>query len=141
MVRDIPIIGSMPNLIMLEVYSRQMINQFFNYQKIKNHYLLLNNSLLLEKNFKSFKLPKLGNLLKIISPKTDKIIVCQGSDIINQVLKIKNEIIDMKNTSLYSVVWLNNLNNKEILNLNKKVLVFQSSTNFGSFGSFYQIKY
>ena len=60
MVRDIPIIGSMPNLIMLEVYSRQMINQFFNYQKKikKSLFIKLNNSLLLEKNFKSFKLPK-----------------------------------------------------------------------------------
>ena len=110
---------------MLEVYSRQMINQFLIIKKSKSLFIKLNNSLLLEKTL-NLLIYQLGNLLKIISPKkTDKIIVCQGSDIINQALKIKNEIIDMKNTSLYSVVWLNNLNNKEILNLNKKVLVFQ----------------
>ncbi|WP_435086225.1 1-deoxy-D-xylulose-5-phosphate synthase N-terminal domain-containing protein [Candidatus Pelagibacter bacterium nBUS_33] len=140
MIRDIPIIGSMPNMIMLEIYSRQMISQFFNYQKKikKSLFVKLNNSLLIEKNFKSLKLPKLGNLLKVISTeKSEKIIICQGADILNQALKIKNQIINMKNTSLYSAVWLNNLNKKEILNLNKKkVLVFQSSTNFGSFGSF-----
>ena len=140
MVRDIPIIGSMPNMIMLEIYSRKMINQFFNYQKKikKSLFIKLNNSLLIEKNFSSFKLPRLGNLLKIISPKiSDKIIICQGADILNQALKIKEDILNLKNTSLFSAVWLNDLNKKEILNLNKKkVLVFQSSTNFGSFAAF-----
>ena len=94
--------------------------------------------MLIEKNFKNLKLPKLGNFLKIInSKKIDKIVICQGADVLNEALKIKDEIIAMKNTSLFSAVWLNNLNEKEILNFNKKkILVFQSSTEFGSYGSF-----
>ena len=39
MIRDVPIIGSMPNLYILEIFQK-MINNFFEYQKkLKNHYL------------------------------------------------------------------------------------------------------
>ena len=140
MIRDVPIIGSMPNMLILEIFSRKMISQFFKYQKKikKSLFVKLNNSMLIEKNFKKFKLPTLGNLLKVISSKkVDKIVICQGADVLNEALKIKKEIIDMKNISLLSAVWLNNLNEKEIKNFNnKKILVFQSSTEFGSYGSF-----
>ena len=140
MIRDIPIIGSMPNMILIEMFSEKMINQFFTYQKKikKSLFIKLNNSMLVEENFKNFQLPILGNLLKIISSKkNNKIIICQGADVLNEALKIKKEIISMKDTSLFSAVWLNNLNKKEILNLDKKkVLVLQSSTEFGSYGSF-----
>ena len=76
--------------------------------------------------------------MKIISDKKNKkVVICQGADVLNEALKIKKEIKALKNTSLFSAVWLNYLNNKEISNLNrKKVIVFQSSTEFGSYGSF-----
>tara|TARA_A100001011_G_scaffold300224_1_gene313529 strand:- start:38196 stop:40064 length:1869 start_codon:yes stop_codon:yes gene_type:complete len=140
MVRDVPIIGSMPNMIILEIFSRKMISAFFNYQKKikKSFFIKLNNSMLIEENFKTLDLPKLGNLSKVIvSKKCEKVVVCQGADVLNEVLKIKNNIIEMKNTSVFSAVWLNKLNKKEILNFNnKKVLIFESSTDFGSYASF-----
>ena len=43
----------------------------------------------------------------------------------------------MKNVSLFSAVWLNKINKKEILKFNKKkIIVFQSASNFGGFDSF-----
>ncbi|MBD1156613.1 hypothetical protein IDH10_00360 [Pelagibacterales bacterium SAG-MED20] len=140
MIRDIPIIGSMPNLLILELYSRKMIKNFFNYQKKINLslFIKLNNSLLIDKNFKNLSLPKKGNLLKIHNnSNSDIIVICQGADILNETLKIKNQLKSMKNVSILAAVWLNDINKREVLKLNnKKVLIFQSSTNFGSYDSF-----
>jgi len=140
MIRDVPLIGSMPNLFMLELFSRKMIKKFFIYQKKINNslFIKLNNTMLIDKSFNKLKLPAIGNLLKIFKGlKEDTIIICQGADILNEILKIKNEIKSMKNISLFAAVWLNKINKKEILKLkNKKVIVFQSSTNFGGFDSF-----
>ena len=140
MLRDIPLIGSMPNMTMVELYSEKMIKQFFNYQKkIKNSlFVKINNSELIEKNFKNLKLPKIGNFLEVLNKKNNNtVIICQGAEVLNEILKIKNEIKSMNKISLFFSVWLNKINKKEILKLkNKKILIFQSSTTFGSFDSF-----
>jgi len=140
MVRDIPLIGSMPNLYMVELFSERMINKFFLVQKkMKNSFFIkLNNSNLIYDNFENLDLPKAGNLLKIFENKNSKInIICQGADVINEVLKAKN-ILKNKKLSLYCAVWLNKINKKELLKFkNTKVLIFQSSTDFGSFDSYF----
>ena len=135
MTRDIPLIGSMPNLLILELYSGKMISKFFDYQKkIKDSlFIKLNNTMLVEKNFKKLTLPKEGNLLKVLhNPKSDTVIICQGADVLNEIFKINDKLKLMKNISLYAAVWLNKISKSEILNINnKKVMIFQSSTNFG----------
>ena len=140
MIRDIPLIGSMPNLLIVELYSKKMIKIFFEYQKKINLslFIKLNNSMLINKNFENLTLPKKGNLLKIFkSLKCNTVVICQGADILNEILKIKNVLKSMKNVSIYSAVWLNEINKNEILKLNnKKIIIFQSSTNFGSYDSF-----
>ena len=140
MIRDIPLIGSMPNMFMLELFSRKMIKKFFTYQKKINNslFIKLNNTMLIDRSFNRLKLPAIGNLLKVFKGlKEDTIIICQGADILNEISKIKNEIKSMKNISLFAAVWLNKINKKEILKLkNKKVIIFQSSTDFGGFDSF-----
>jgi transketolase len=140
MLRDIPLIGSMPNLLILELYSQKMIRNFFDYQKKINLSLFvkLNNSMLIKKDFDNLALPKKGNLLKIIHNLNSEIIViCQGADILNEIFKIKDQLKSMKNVSIFAAVWLNRLNKQEVLKLiNKKILIFQSATNFGSYDSF-----
>lgn len=140
MIRDIPLIGSMPNLLILELFSKKMIKNFFNYQKRINLSLFvkLNNSMLINKNFENLTLPKKGNLLKINnSSKSDTIVICQGADILNEIFKIKEQLKSIKNVSIFAAVWLNKINKQEILKLNnKKILIFQSATNFGSYDSF-----
>ena len=137
MIRDIPLIGSMPNLFLLELYSKKMMIDFFKYQKQfnKSFFIKINNSQLILKNFEKFRLPKLGNFLEINKNiKSDTVVICQGADVLNEILKIKNQL---KNITLLSAVWLNKLNNNEIKKLNnKKVIIFQSSMNYGSFDSF-----
>lgn len=137
MTRDIPLIGSMPNLFLLELYSKKMMIDFFKYQKQinKSFFIKINNSQLIFKNFEKFRLPRLGNFLEINKNiKSDTVVICQGADVLNEILKIKNQL---KNITLLSAVWLNKLNNNEIKKLNnKKVIIFQSSTNYGSFDSF-----
>lgn len=139
MIRDIPLIGSMPNMILLELFSKRMIKQFFYYQKkIKNSFFVkINNSLLIKKNFEKFKLPRIGNFLKICNPQKEEVVlICQGADVINEVLKIKKKL-EHKNVTIFAAVWLNKINKKEIIKLkDKKILVFQSSVNFGSYDSF-----
>lgn len=140
MIRDIPLIGSIPNMILLELFSKNMIKNFFKYQKKikKSLFVKLNNSPLIEKNFENFLLPELGNFLEILLTKKEEIIViCQGADVINQIMKVKEKIQSLKNISILAPVWLNRINDKEILRLNKKkILIFQSSVYFGSFDSF-----
>ena len=113
-----------------------MIKNFFNYQKRINLSLFvkLNNSMLINKNFENLTLPKKGNLLKINnSSKSDTIVICQGADILNEIFKIKEQLKSIKNVSIFAAVWLNKINKQEILKLNnKKILIFQSATNFGS---------
>ena len=137
MIRDIPLIGSMPNLFLLELYSKKMMIDFFKYQKQfnKSFFIKINNSQLISKNFEKFRLPKLGNFLEINKNiKSDTVVICQGADVLNEILKIKNQL---KNITLLSAVWLNKINNNEIKKLNnKKVIIFQSSMNYGSFDSF-----
>ncbi len=137
MTRDIPLIGSMPNLFLLELYSKKMMIDFFKYQKQikKSFFIKINNSQLILKNFEKFRLPKIGNFLEINKNiNSDTVVICQGADVLNEILKIKNQL---KNVILLSAVWLNKLNDNEIKKLNnKKVIIFQSSTNYGSFDSF-----
>lgn len=40
MIRDIPIIGSMPNMLILEVFSKKMIQKFFSYQKKNKQFVI-----------------------------------------------------------------------------------------------------
>ena len=140
MVRDIPLIGSMPNMFMVELLSKKMINEFFKYQKKidKSVFIKLNNSMLVDRHFSKLRLPALGNLLRVFKAvKEDIIIICQGADVLNEIFKIKDELKFMKNVSLFSAVWLNKINKKEILKFNKKkIIVFQSASNFGGFDSF-----
>lgn len=140
MIRDIPLIGSMPNLLILELYSRKMIKIFFNYQKkiTLSFFIKLNNSMLINKDFENLTLPKKGSLLKVVNNLNSKtIVICQGADILNEIFKIKNELKLIKDVSVFAAVWLNDINKKEILKLNnKKILIFQSATNFGSYDSF-----
>jgi transketolase len=140
MLRDIPLIGSIPNMILLEIFSKIMIKNFFKTQKKikKSLFVKINNTRLIEKNFKKFSLPKLGNFLEILTAeKEDTVVICQGADVINQILKIKEKVQRKKNISILAAVWLNRINKKEILRLNnKKILIFQSSSDFGSFDSF-----
>ena len=140
MVRDIPLIGSMPNLFILELFSRKMIKEFFKYQKKinKSIFIKLNNSMLIDKNFNRLKLPNLGNFLKVFKGiKEDTIIICQGADILNEILKIKDKLKLMRNISLFVAIWLNKINKKEIAKLNnKKIIIFQSTAAFGGFDSF-----
>ena len=116
-----------------------MMIDFFKYQKQfnKSFFIKINNSQLISKNFEKFRLPKLGNFLEINKNiKSDTVVICQGADVLNEILKIKNQL---KNITLLSAVWLNKINNNEIKKLNnKKVIIFQSSMNYGSFDSFYQ---
>ena len=71
------------------------------------------------------------------TPKSDTVISCQGADVLNEIFKINDKLKLMKNISLYAAVWLNKISKSEILNINnKKVMIFQSSTNFGSYDSF-----
>ena len=139
MVRDIPLIGSMPNMILLELFSRRMIKHFFRYQrKFQNSFFIkINNTKLIKKNFEKFQLPKIGNFLKICNPQNGEIVlICQGADVINEVLKIKKKLLN-KNVIVLATVWLNKINKSEIKKFkNKKILIFQSSTDFGSFDSF-----
>ncbi len=140
MIRDVPLIGSIPNMYLLELFSLQMIKDFFNYQKKTSNslFLKLNNSNLDYENFKKFKLPRIGELLKISHNKINKkIIICQGADVLNQVLKIKHKIDLLGNISIFSGVWLNKINMKDLQKLNnKKVVLFQSSFNYGGFDAF-----
>ena len=140
MIRDVPLIGSIPNIYLLELFSSQMIKDLFNYQKkISNSlFLKLNNSNLDYENFKKFKLPRIGELLKISHNKINKkIIICQGADVLNQVLKIKHKIDLLENVSIFSGVWLNKIKIKDLTKLNnKKVILFQSSFDFGGFDTF-----
>ena len=90
MIRDIPLIGSMPNLLILELYSRKMIKIFFNYQKkiTLSFFIKLNNSMLINKDFENLTLPKKGSLLKVVNNLNSKtIVICQGADILNEILK------------------------------------------------------
>jgi len=140
MIRDVPLIGSLPNMYLVELFSSLMIKDFFNYQKkiSSSLFVKLNNSNLILENFKKFKLPKIGELLKIYHKKTNKIIViCQGADVLNEILKIKNKIELLGSVSILSGVWLNKINKKDLLKLNnKKVIMFQSSINYGGFDTF-----
>lgn len=140
MIRDIPLIGSMPNLILLELFSQKMIKNFFSYQKKinKSFFIKINNSTLLKNKFEKLTLPKLGNFIEILKNKKAKIVIlCQGADVINEFFKAYDKLIDNKNLSLYAVTWLNKINKSELLKLhNKKILIFQSSTEFGSYDSF-----
>ena len=117
-----------------------MIKDFFKYQKkISNSiFLKINNSNLIFENFKKYKLPKIGDLLKISHKKTNKIIIiCQGADVLNEILKIKNKINLLKDISIFSGVWLNKINKKELLKLNdKKLIIFQSSFKYGGYDTF-----
>ena len=58
MVRDIPLIGSMPNMFMVELLSKKMINEFFKYQKTidKSVFIKLNNSMLVDRHFSKLRL-------------------------------------------------------------------------------------
>ena len=139
MVRDIPLIGSMPNMLLIEIFSKKMINQFFNYQKKieKSFFIKINNSRLIKKNFEKLHLPKLGNFLQICNPsKSNIVVICQGADVLNEILKIRKNLLN-ENIKVVAAVWLNKINKNEILKLNnKKIIIFQSSTEFGSFDSF-----
>lgn len=140
MIRDVPLIGSIPNMYLVELFSPHMIREFFSYQKkiSSSIFLKLNNSNLIFKNFKKFKLPKIGELLSINYKKTNKtIIICQGADVINEILKIKNKIDLLGNVSIFCGVWLNKINTRDLLKLNnKKVILFQSSIGYGGFDAF-----
>ena len=140
MIRDIPLIGSMPNMLILELFSRSMIKKFFIYQKTikKSLFIKLNNSMLTHKNFEKLTLPKAGNFLKLFkNSKSSTIVICQGADILNEIFKIQDQLKAMKHISLFAAVWLNKINKKEILKLNnKKIIIFQSSTDFGGYDSF-----
>ena len=140
MIRDVPLIGSIPNMCLVELFSPLMIKDFFKYQKkISNSiFLKINNSNLIFENFKKYKLPKIGDLLKISHKKTNKIIIiCQGADVLNEILKIKNKINLLKDISIFSGVWLNKINKKELLKLNdKKLIIFQSSFKYGGYDTF-----
>ena len=65
MIRDVPLIGSIPNIYLLELFSSQMIKDLFNYQKkISNSlFLKLNNSNLDYENFKNLT-PRMVNYLR-----------------------------------------------------------------------------
>ena len=140
MIRDVPLIGSIPNMYLLELFSLQMIKDFFKYQKqISNSlFLKINNSNLDYENFKKFNLPRIGELLKVShNKKNNLIIICQGADVLNQILKIKHKIDLLGNISIFSGVWLNKINMKDLSKLNnKKVILFQSSFNYGGFDAF-----
>lgn len=140
MIRDVPLIGSIPNICLVELFSPLMIKDFFKTQKkiSKSIFIKLNNSNLIFENFKKFKLPRVGQLLKISHKKKNKtIIICQGADVLNEILKIKNKIDLLGSISIFSGVWLNEINKSDLLKLkNKKVIMFQSSINYGSFDSF-----
>ena len=93
---------------------------FFKYQKKINQsfFIKINNSQLIFENFVNFKLPKIGDFLKINkNVKSDTVVICQGADVLNEILKIKNQL---KDVTLLSAVWLNKLNNKEIKKLQNK---------------------
>lgn len=140
MIRDIPLIGSIPNMCLVELFSPLMIRKFFKYQK-KIHssiFIKLNNSSLVLENFKKLKLPRLGEFLKISHKKINEtIVICQGADVLNEILKIKNKIDLLGGVSIFSGVWLNKINNQELSKLNdKKIIMFQSSINYGSYDSF-----
>jgi len=140
MIRDVPLIGSIPNMCLVELFSPLMIKDFFKYQKrISNSvFIKLNNSNLIFENFKRFKLPSVGELLKISHKKTNEtIIICQGAEVLNEILKIKNKIDLLGGVSIFFGVWLNEINKKNLLKFNnKKVIMFQSSINYGGFDTF-----
>ena len=140
MIRDIPLIGSLPNMCIVELFSQLMIKQFFIYQKKINNsfFLKLNNSNLSYENFKEFKLPKFGKLLKIThKEKNETIVVCQGADVLNEILKVKEKIKSIGNISIFAGVWLNEIDKSDLQKLkNKKIIFFQSSVDFGSYDSF-----
>ena len=140
MIRDVPLIGSIPNICLVELFSPLMIQDFFKTQKkiSKFIFIKLNNLKLIFENFKKFKLPRVGELLKISHKKKNKtIIICQGADVLNEILKIKNKIDKLGSISIFSGVWLNEINKRDLLKLkNKKVIMFQSSINYGGFDNF-----
>jgi len=139
MVRDVPIVGSIPNIILVEILSERMLKEFFIYQK-KIHqsiYVKISNLPTLNTYNEKLYLPKIGKFLKLNQIQKFKLIVIfQGADLLNEYEENKNHFNQLIDVLFLSAVWLNNIENEELSNFkNKNIIIFQSSVEMGSFGS------
>ncbi len=139
MVRDIPLIGSMPNIFLIEVLSERMLNEFFLYQKKINTsiYLKISNLPTVNIHNKNLYLPKRGEFLKLNKSVDFKtIVIFQGADLLNEYEENKIYFNKLRKVKFLSAVWLNNINSKELsIFKNRNIIIFQSSVEMGSFGS------
>ena len=139
MVRDVPIVGSIPNIILIEILSKRMLKEFFIYQKKIHHsiYVKISNLPTLNTYNKKLYLPKIGKFLKLNQIQKFKLIVIfQGADLLNEYEENKNHFNQLIDVLFLSAVWLNNIENEELNNFkNKNIIIFQSSVEMGSFGS------
>ena len=141
MIRDLALMGSMPNMLVYEPFSRKSLTQFFEFQKkekSKSFFLRLENCDLSIGNLENVDMPSLGDLIPIIPLKksTKKVVIIQGAVLLNEIF---NNIEDFKNlddVSIYLAVWLNNINFDFLKSLsNKDIFTFETTTSIGSFSS------
>ncbi len=141
MIRDLALMGSMPNLSVFEPYSRKMMEEFFEYQESKidrSFFIRLANCDLNIGHFEKISMPALGDLAPIIpiTEETKKVVIIQGAIILNEVFKKIKEFKKMKEVSIYSAVWLNNFNLDFLNNLaSKDIYTFETTTSVGSYTS------
>lgn len=139
MVRDVPIVGSIPNITLIEILSERMLKEFFIYQKKLNQsiYIKISNLPTLNTHNEKLYLPKIGKFLKLNQiQKFTSIVIFQGADLLNEYEENKNHFDKLKNVLFLSAVWLNDIDNVDLNKFkNKNVIIFQSSVEVGSFGS------
>ena len=139
MVRDVPIVGSIPNIVLIEILSKKMIKEFFLYQKKINQsiYVKISNLPTLNTHNEKLYLPILGKFLKLNQiQKFSSVVIFQGADLLNEYEENKNYFDQLKRVLFLSAVWLNVIDNDELNKFqNKNIIIFQSSVEMGSFGS------
>lgn len=141
MIRDISILSSMPNLILVEPFNLKQFNSLF--KKFSNFskslYIRITNVPLSNK-FEKYNLPKIGDMINISSHKKMKknVIIFQGSIFLNE-LEDMQDLINKTNYSFFICVWLNKFNDKWLSELNdKNIILYENHFYIGGIGD--QIK-
>ena len=126
MIRDISILSSMPNLLLVEPFNLKQFNSLF--KKFSN----LNKSLYcritnvpLTNEFEKYDLPKIGNMINLSSQTKMKknVIIFQGSIFLNELEDIQHLGIQNE-CSIFICVWLNKFNEEWLVELNEKKYYF-----------------